>query len=367
MSLELDNKYMRRALDLAAKGKGKTSPNPMVGAVIVKDGVIVGEGFHERAGLAHAEVNALKQAGEKSRGATMYVILEPCIHYGRTPPCVNQLVEAGLQRVVVSAIDPNPRVSGQGIEALRRAGIKVDVGILESEAKKLNEVFFHYIKTGRPFVSLKVAMTLDGKIATRTGNSRWITGEASRAFVHELRNLYSAVMVSIGTVLKDDPMLNVRLGIQDINHPVRIILDGRLDLPVDGNIAKTGQEYPTIVFTSKIRDRLKADLLIAKGIEVIEIGGEPDRLSVPDVLRILGGMEISSVLVEGGSELNAYMIENGLANKFYWFIAPRVFGGRSAVSPVGGQGVALANEALELEITEIKRFNSDLCLIGYKK
>lgn len=361
-----DIKFMQRALQLADNARGRTSPNPLVGAVIVKDGMVLGEGYHRMAGTPHAEIHALNAAGAQDlTDATMYVTLEPCSHHGRTPPCADALVKARLGRVVIATMDPNPRVAGQGIKILETAGIKTQLGLMADQALKMNEVFFKYIKTGRPFVSLKVAMTLDGKIASFSGDSRWITGATARTYVHQLRNTYDAIMVGIGTVLADDPQLNTRLSGEDIRNPVRIIIDGQLDLPLESKIVKSAREQRTIVFTSSIHDKEKAAILEAWGLELFEIEGEPCCLSLAAAMKILGGMEISSLLLEGGAQVNAYMLQNNLIDKVYWFIAPKIIGGQKAPSPVAGSGIEYMNQALTLHKVEIKHFADDLCVIGY--
>jgi len=360
-----DEKYMQRALDLAARAQGRTSPNPMVGAVVVKDNQMVGEGYHMKAGTPHAEVHALQAAGEAAQGATLYVNLEPCSHYGRTPPCANAIVRAGIKKVVVAGLDPNPRVSGRGLKILQDAGIETYTGVLEQEAHKLNLAFFKYIQTGTPLVSLKVAMTLDGKIASSIGDSRWISGEASRQYVHQLRNVYDAIMVGIGTVLKDDPMLNTRLEEQDCQDPVRVIIDSKLDLPSSSNIVKTTRQQKTIVFCEQQADDARQEFLEEAGCMVIRLAGENEKLPLEEVLRVLGEMEIMTLLVEGGGEINGYLIEKGLIDKVYWFIAPKIIGGKEAPTPVGGRGIPLLKDVLLLKSMEIQRFDEDILVIGY--
>lgn len=362
-----DKKFMQRALDLAAMAQGRTSPNPLVGAVIVKAGEIIGEGYHRKAGTPHAEVHALNAAGDHDLSdATMYVSLEPCSHYGRTPPCANALVKAGLQRVVIATGDPNPLVAGRGVKILEDAGIETAVGLLEEQAVKLNEVFFKYIQSGgQPFVSLKTAMTIDGKIASYTGDSRWVTGDAARNFVHQLRNCYDAIMVGIGTVLADDPQLNTRLPGEDIKDPIRIIIDGQLDLPLESKIVKTAHTQRSIVFTARSHNKEKAGMLRGWGVEIVETGGDDANLPLEMVMEHLGKMGICSVLLEGGAQINAYMLEHNLVDKVYWFIAPKIIGGRNAPAPVAGQGIALMNEAIKLKQVEIRSFDEDLCVIGY--
>ena len=358
---------MQRALDLAAKAMGRTNPNPMVGAVIVKDGQIIGEGYHHQAGTPHAEIHALNQAGKSADGSTLYVTLEPCSHYGRTPPCADAVIKAGITRAVIAAPDPNPRVAVNGIKRLREAGVEVEVGLLQQEACQLNEVFFKYIRTGVPLVALKTAMTLDGKIAACSGDSRWITSEAARKYVHHLRNTFDAIMVGIGTVLKDDPMLNTRLEEPDSRNPVRIIIDGRLKLSPDSNIARTGSQQRTIVFCSFSADMDKRTILKSLGLEVISLDCDPDLVPLETVIKVLGEMGLCSLLVEGGGEINAYLFEHGLIDKAYWFIAPKIIGGRLAPSPIGGQGIEFMKDARELKSMQIQRFAQDILITGYFK
>lgn len=360
-----EEKYMRRALALACRALGRTSPNPVVGALVIKGEEVVGEGYHLKAGTPHAEVHALQQAGARARGATLYVTLEPCCHYGRTPPCTEAIIAAGISRVVVATLDPNPRVAGRGVNRLREAGIEVKVGVLEMEARRANEFFFKYITTGVPFVAVKAAMTLDGKIATRSGDSRWITGEDSRRFVHTLRNIYDAILVGIGTVLKDDPLLNTRLDIPDQRDPVRVILDGRLDIPLDSRIVATASQQRTVVMTSTAANPGQAARLQDRGVEVVWIDSSPDTIPPQEVLKMLGKQELASLLVEGGGQVNASFLQSGLVDKVYWFIAPKICGGKEAPSPVGGEGVARMAEAIRLKSCTIDRFQEDVLITGY--
>lgn len=362
-----DEQYMQRALDLAAQARGRTNPNPMVGAVIVRDGQVVGEGYHHQAGTPHAEIHALDQAGAQARGATLYVTLEPCSHFGRTPPCADAVIRAGIGKVFIATLDPNPRVAGDGLKKLTEVGIEVEVGVLEPEARRLNQVFFKYIQTGLPYVALKTAMTLDGKIATRSGDSRWVTVESSRRFVHQLRNTHDAILAGIGTVLKDDPRLNTRLEAEDIKDPVRIIIDGALQLPLHSNIAQTADRQRTLLFCSNKSDPRRQLKLETQGLEVISLACDPDLIPLETVLEILGDMGICSLLVEGGGEVNAYLLEHNLIDKCYWFVAPKIVGGRSAPSPVGGQGQALMGDAKELQSIELQRFDRDILITGYFK
>lgn len=367
MNSELDVKYMKIALELARQGQGKTSPNPMVGAVIVRDHQIVGQGFHKKAGTEHAEILALQEAGENAQGATIYVTLEPCSHYGKTPPCAPALVKAGVKRAVIACLDPNPKVAGQGLKILQDNNIETTVGILREEALLLNEVFFKYITDQTPFMVLKTAMTLDGKIAAFSGDSRWISGDKSRYFVHKLRNTYDAVMVGIGTVLADNPRLNTRLEEQEQKDPVRIIVDGNLDIPLDSQIIQTADGQPTIILTSKVNNKSKAEALGGIGVKIIELGGTAEQVPVEKALPLLAEMKICSILVEGGARLNAYLLEKKLIDKVFWFVAPKIIGGSNAPSPVAGQGIALMNDAIKLENVEYQIIGSDILITGYTR
>ncbi len=364
---ENNQKYMQQALHLAKLAIGKTSPNPVVGAVIVKDEQIVGEGYHQKAGTPHAEVHALRQAGEKARGATIYVSLEPCSHYGCTPPCADALIEAGLKKAVIATLDPNPQVAGKGIQKLLDAGIEVELGVLEAQARQMNEKFFQYIKTKRPLVAIKTAMTLDGKIASNCGDSRWITGEDARNYVHQLRGTYDAILVGIGTVLKDDPMLNVRLANSDYHDPIRIIIDSHLEIPLYSQIVATSQQQKSIIFCAKDADQARQNRLEAAGCEVQRINSCDGRLVLEEVLDFLGEMKLCSLLVEGGGTINAALLENGLADKVYWFIAPKIIGGQDAPTPVEGRGFDFMKDALELKSLEISNFGRDIMISGYIK
>lgn len=364
MEFLTDQKYMQRALELASKGLGKTSPNPVVGAVIVKDDEIVGEGYHQKAGSNHAEINALNIAKEKAKGAKMYVTLEPCSHYGKTPPCADAIINAGMKEVIVATLDPNPQVKGLGIKKLQEAGIITRVGIMEKEALRQNEVFFKYITTKMPFVCMKYAMTLDGKIATYTGDSKWISNENSRHYVHNLRNNYDAILVGIGTVLADNPRLNTRLDLPDKKDPIRVIIDGNLEIPTNSNIIHSCPEQRTIIFTNENYDREKADILRKAGAEIVGINSNPDNLDLRIILKELGEIGITSILVEGGAKINASFIENKLADKILCFIAPKIVGG-VAPSPITGQGVKLMQDAHELGQVEIKLIDNDILITTY--
>lgn len=359
---------MARALDLARRGAGRTSPNPMVGAVVVREGRIVGEGYHEKAGTPHAEVHALRAAGPAAAGATLYVTLEPCNHHGRTPPCTEAIIAAGIARVVAAVKDPNPRVAGSGLARLRAAGIAVTEGVLAEEARELNEAFFHFITTGRPFVIMKYAMTMDGRIATATGESRWISSPEARERVHRLRAAADAVMVGIGTVLHDDPLLTCRVpGGRD---PVRVVVDSRLRIPPSARVLSVRSEAPTWLATTPLaapERRAAIRSLRRTGacpVEILEIPARDGRVDLGALLAELGRREITSVLLEGGAELNAAMLAAGAVQKVLGFVAPKLVGGREAPGPVGGSGVALP-EAWRVEGLKVEKVGEDVLLTGY--
>lgn len=352
-----DQDYMRQAIMLARKGEGWTSPNPMVGAVIVKNGRIIGEGYHARWGGLHAERNALASLTEPAEGATLYVTLEPCCHYGKTPPCTEALLEHKIARVVIGSRDPNPEVAGKGAEILRKAGVRVEEDFLREECDRLNPVFFHYITKKTPYVVMKYAMTLDGKIATRTGASKWITGEEARTRVQLLRHRYSGIMAGIGTVLADDPLLNVRL--EGKKSPVRIICDSHLRIPPESRICQTAREYRTIVACAEA-DPGKQSRLEALGITVAVLPDPQGRVELPGLMEYLGNQGIDSILLEGGGCLNESALRAGIVHEIKAFVAPKLFGGREAVSPVTGQGVDLPEEAWMFRLEEAEQIGGDL-------
>ena len=362
--------YMKRALSLAAQGKGKTSPNPMVGAVIVNQGRVVGEAYHHQAGKPHAEVLALHQAGSRARGGELYVTLEPCLHsHKRTPPCVPLLIQSGLRRVCVAMADPNPQVSGQGVRMLKRAGLDVFVGEMEEEAQRLNEVYRHWITTGRPFVILKGAMTLDGKIATKTGQSKWITGEQARRDVHRVRTQADAVMVGIGTVVADNPALSARGGgnarmKRAGRQPVRVVLDSHLRIPSTAKVLTWLHEQPTIVCTTAQALPKKIQNLKDRGIQVWVLPQKNWMVSLKTVLRKLGQAGMSTVLLEGGSRLNASALHEGLVNQVRLYVAPQLLGGQDAMSLVGGVSPKAIEQAWRLVNPEFKKIGQDWLVMG---
>ena len=367
--MQKKEEYMRRALELARKGEGHTSPNPMVGCVVVKDGRIICEGYHEKYGEFHAERNALTRCTEDTAGADLYVTLEPCCHQGKTPPCTDIIIEKKIARVFVGSMDSNPLVAGKGVQILRDHGIYVETGILDAECRKLNEVFYHYIATKTPFVVMKYAMTLDGKIACATGDSKWVTGEIARTQVHRMRGRYRGIMVGIGTVLADDPMLNCR--VEGGVDPVRIICDSNLHIPTESQIVKTASDIETIVACSQEaleseRKQEKIRRLKEAGIQIIGTEGAHG-VNLMELMKKLGGQNIDSILLEGGGTLNASALEDGIVNKVYAYIAGKLIGGMDARSPVEGMGIDRMADAITLQNMEIEKLGDDFCIVGYVK
>lgn len=354
-----DQDYMRQALALAERGCGWTSPNPMVGAVIVKDGRVIGEGWHERYGDLHAERNALKHATESVEGATMYVTLEPCCHHGKQPPCTDAIIAAGIHRVVVGSADPNPLVAGKGVAILRSHGISVTENVLRAECDALNEVFLHYIRHKQPFVVMKAAMTLDGKIATHTGASRWVTGEEARAHGHALRHRYAAIMVGVGTVLADDPQLTCRL--PGGRNPLRIVCDTNLRTPLDAKLVQTANETPVLIAACETAPEKRAPYEEA-GCKVWVLPEHAGHVDLAALMQRLGEEGIDSVLLEGGGTLNWAALEAGIVQKVCSYVAPKLFGGRDAKTPVEGVGIDMPDEAAQLRITEIARLGEDILI-----
>ncbi len=358
--------HMERALELAKQGVGTTSPNPSVGAVIVREGRVVGEGHTQPPGSAHAEIVALRQASEAACGATLYVTLEPCCHHGRTPPCSDAIIKAGVAEVHLATIDPNPIVSGKGKAALEAAGIRVLIGEREQEAREAIESHAKYITTGTPFVAVKYAMSLDGKLATRTGDSKWISGEASRAYVQELRRQADAIAVGIGTALADNPRLTVRdaAGRPAKRQPFRVVIDSQGRLPTSAVLLT--EPGKALVATARASTRARAALERA-GAEVVSLPGPDDQVDLKALLRLLGQREITSLLVEGGSALLGSFFQQGLVDKVYAFVAPVIIGGEGAPSPVGGAGVEHMAQALRLHRVRTTQLGEDTLVVGYTR
>lgn len=363
-----DKDFMLRAIEIARKGEGKVDPNPLVGAVIVKDGCVIGEGYHECIGGLHAERNALKDAKNKGasvEGATIYVTLEPCCHYGKTPPCTEAIIENNIKKVVIGSRDPNPKVAGKGVKMLRDAGIEVVEDFMREECDTLNDVFFHYITTKTPYVVMKYAMTADGKVATKTGASRWISGEKSREFVQRMRNKYMGIMVGIGTVTIDNPLLTCRL--ENSRSPVRIICDSKLKIPLESQICKTSKDFKTIVaFADSDKDEGfikencgKISELNNIGVEVLNVPGNDGQVDLRKLMKYLGEYGINSILLEGGAELNYSALKSGIVNEADIFIAPKIFGG-NAKTPVRGSGIEEPSEAYMLGRISAENIGEDI-------
>lgn len=360
-----EEQFMKRAIELAKQGSGWTAPNPLVGAVVVKNGRVIGEGYHRKYGELHAERNALAACSEDPAGATLYVTLEPCCHYGKTPPCTEIIIEKKITKVVIGSRDPNPKVAGKGARILREHGIEVVEDYMREACDALNPVFFHYITTKTPYVVLKFAMTLDGKIATRTGASKWITGEAARNHVHQLRGRYAGILAGIGTVLADDPMLNCR--IDGAHQPLRIILDSHLRIPMGSRLVRSAKEYPLLIVCNESnRDREEGTSRIQKLEEAgAKVWTLPEKNGHPDLnvlMQRLGEEKIDSVLIEGGGTVNEAALKAHIVHHVYAYIAPKIFGGEDAKTPVEGSGIRLPQECAQLRLAKITVLLNDMLL-----
>ena len=356
-----DEKYMAMAIELAKKGYGYTAPNPVVGAVIVKDGCMIGQGYHEKYGEPHAERNALASCTQSPKGATIYVTLEPCCHHGKQPPCTEEILQAGISRVVTGSGDPNPLVGGKGIQILKDHGIQVKEHVMKEECDALNQAFFHYIQTGCPYVTMKYAMTIDGKIAAYTGASKWVTGEEARHHVHEQRKKNTAIMVGIGTVLADDPMLNCR--IEGGRDPVRIICDTHLKMPVTSKIVKTAKDIPTIIACCTADEELQRPYREA-GCKILLTEKKMNHIDLEQLMEQLGKEKIDSILLEGGGTLNWAALNAGIVQKIQAYIAPKIFGGTTAKTPVEGIGVEVPDQAFLIKNRMIRLLGEDLLVEG---
>jgi diaminohydroxyphosphoribosylaminopyrimidine deaminase/5-amino-6-(5-phosphoribosylamino)uracil reductase len=364
-SAEFDSEMMRRALHQAKQGQALVSPGPLVGCVIASpEGQVVGEGFYVYEQLKHAETYALEQAGERAKGAIAYVSLEPHAHHGRTPPCTDALIKAGIARVVAPIEDPNPKVSGKGFAHLRSAGLEVSVGLLSREAERLNEKYLHFMRAGRPFVHLKLASSLDGKIATRTGDSRWITGTESRAQVHELRHEYDAILIGAGTVRVDDPLLTDRSQKERRRPLVRVVLDEKLEISLESKLVQTANESPVLIFAGNSVSSSASDAM-PRGVDVVRDSANGRELAM--ILDELGRREIQSVLVEGGANVAGKFLDAGLVNKVSFFIAPKIIGGLDAPTAIGGLGVEKLAEGIELQDVKVTPRGQDVEFTGYPR
>ena len=354
-------RYMRLALHLARKALGRTSPNPMVGAVVVNGGRVIGEGFHRHAGAPHAEVDALRRAGSRARGATLYVTLEPCNHYGRTPPCCDAIIEAGISRVVIAVRDPNPVTNGRGMTRLRRAGIEVAAGVLEQKARELNAAFFKVMTAGLPLVIAKVGQSLDGKIATSSGESRWITSGAARRFSHQLRSRVDAILVGINTIVQDDPLLTVREAARRPERPIKVIVDSGLRVSPAARIFSTQSPAPTLIATT-VRASSKRSALLRRDVEVVTLPPRDGRVPLRRLCRLLVRRDVHSLLIEGGGEVLASAFAERLVDRVLFFIAPILIGGRTAPGSLGGPGIQRLSQGIWLEEMTVQRAGRDLCI-----
>ena len=358
--MSTDERYMRLAIKLAKRAEGLTNPNPLVGAVIVKNNRIIGKGYHKKCGLPHAEVNALEKAGRHAKGAILYVTLEPCDHFGRTAPCTDAVIRSGVKTVMIAMKDPNPVNNGRGINKLNKHGIKTTTGILRKEAITLNRPYIKFITKKMPYITLKLAESLDGKIATRTGDSKWITQEDSRRYGHELRGKVDVVMVGVNTVIKDDPLLTSK--IRNAKQPIRIILDDRLRTPLGAKIFTGLDKSPVIIATTRVASKNKVKLYTAEGAEVVMVKSKKGKVDLTELFKMLGKMNVMHILVEGGGQLAASIVEERLADHFLFFIAPKIIGGRNAITSVEGIGAKRVRDALILKNIRIKKFKKDILI-----
>jgi diaminohydroxyphosphoribosylaminopyrimidine deaminase/5-amino-6-(5-phosphoribosylamino)uracil reductase len=351
--------YMNLAMNLALKAKGLTSPNPMVGALVVKNGRVIGRGFHAKAGLAHAEVAALDEAGKNSRGAILYVTLEPCTHFGRTPPCVDRIIQSKVKKVIIGMVDPNPLNNGKGIQTLKNHKIKVEVGFLEEKLKAINAPFEKYITKRMPYITVKVAQSLDGKIATRTGESKWITSEKSRDFSHRIRQNYDAVMVGVNTVRRDNPKLDAWFSRK---QPVKIVIDSQLSTPQDANIFANNSKVIIVTVPTRPGQETENRNILAQKAKIMEVKAKFGQINLKDMFKNLARLEITSILVEGGGTLIGSLFDEGLVDKVLFFISPKIIGGKEAVSSVMGKGISRLDRAVILKNIKLRRFKEDILI-----
>ena len=357
-----DQDYMNLAINVAKAGVGQTTPNPVVGAIIVNEGRVVGIGAHLKAGEPHAEVHAIRMAGEKAQNATAYVTLEPCSHHGKTPPCADLLITSKVKRVVVATTDPNPLVAGKGIAKLKAAGIEVEVGVCKEQADALNSVFFHYLEKKRPYITLKSATTLDGKIATVTGESKWITGEDARQDVHLYRSIHDAILVGVNTVLADNPSLTTRLPNGTGKNPIRVILDSKLRTPLDSQIVNDGKAETWIIVSNQVNQEKINEFSGKKGVRIIQL--QEANLAISTMLTRLGEEGITSIFVEGGAEVNGSFLKEKAINQVIVYLAPKLFGGKQAPTAIGGSGIESIDDSLQLTITSVEQLGEDVKIIA---
>jgi diaminohydroxyphosphoribosylaminopyrimidine deaminase/5-amino-6-(5-phosphoribosylamino)uracil reductase len=355
---------MNLAMKLALKAKGKTYPNPMVGALVVKGDKIIGKGFHAKAGLPHAEIIALDEAGKYAKGARLYITLEPCVHFGRTPPCTDRIIGSRIKEVIVGMTDPNPIHNGKGIAMLKQGGIKVTVGVLEDKLRRMNEIFIKYITKRMPFVTVKVAESLDGRIATRTGDSKWITSDKSRGFAHRARQDFDAIMVGVNTVLRDNPKLDAWF---TKKQPIKIVVDSQLSTPRDSNIFSRGASVIIVTLSAKSGQETENRQFLVDKAKVLEVKEKGGQVNLKDMFKRLFQMGITSVLVEGGGTLNGSLFDEGLVDKIMFFISPKIIGGKDAISSVMGQGIARVERSVRIKDLKLRRFGEDILVEGYIK
>lgn len=356
--------FMNIAMGLALKAKGSTFPNPMVGALVVKNNKIIGKGYHERAGLAHAEIVALDEAGKNAKGAKLYVTLEPCSHFGKTPPCVDRIIASGVKEVIVGMIDPNPLNNGRGINLLKRHRIRVEVGFLEEELRKVNEAFIKYITKKAPFITVKVAESLDGRIATRHGESKWITSDKSRSFSHRMRSNYDAVMVGVNTVLRDNPRLNSWFSKR---QPIKIVVDSQLSVPEGANIFSGNSQVIIVTLSTKEGQETENRNILAEKAKILEVKEKAGQINLKDAMKKLAQLGISNILVEGGGTLIGSLFDDGLVDKVLFFISPKIIGGKDAIGSVMGLGISRLDNAIKLKNVRVRHFAEDLLIEGYVK
>jgi len=356
--------FMNLAMDLALKAKGRTSPNPIVGALVVKNGRIIGKGYHEKAGLPHAEIIALDEAAAQAKGASLYVTMEPCVHFGRTPPCVDRIIKSRVKEVIVGMVDPNPLNNGRGIKILRQHKIKVQVGFLENELSRINEAFIKYITKRMPFVTVKVAQSLDGKIATYAGDSKWITSDKSRVFSHRLRQNYDAIMVGVNTILRDNPKLDVWFSKR---QPIKIAVDSQLSTPEGANIFSKNSQVIIVTLPSLPGQETENRKILGEKAKILEVREKAGQINLKDAMKKLAQLEITSILVEGGGTLIGSLFDEGLIDKVLFFISPKIIGGKEAISSVMGKGVVRIDKAVKLKEVKLKRIGEDFLIEGYIK
>jgi diaminohydroxyphosphoribosylaminopyrimidine deaminase/5-amino-6-(5-phosphoribosylamino)uracil reductase len=360
--MNTQEKYMNLALKLALKAKGKTSPNPLVGALVVKGGRIIGRGYHKKAGLPHAEMLALDEAGNHAKAATLYVTLEPCTHFGRTAPCVDRIIKSGIKEVIVGMIDPNPLNNGKGIQILKRHKIKVQAGVLEDRLRKINEVFIKYITKKMPFVTVKVGQSLDGRIAAKTGDSKWITSDRSRAYAHRLRSDYDAIMVGVNTILRDNPKLDAWFSKKKL---IKVVVDSQLSTPQDANIFSDNSQVIIVTLPISPGQETENRKILAQKAKILEVKEKAGQINLKDMLKKLAQAEIANIMVEGGGTLIGTLFDEGLVDKILFFISPKIIGGKEAISSVMGKGVSRIDKAVKIKDIKLRRFAEDFLIEGY--